>query len=80
MSVLSRLAISAGAGIGAGIVAAILVTLIDLYVTGHGYGSITREVITWTPAGVHMSFGDLAMLLTTIAVGGSTWRFVGHGT
>ncbi len=80
MSVLSRLAISAGAGIGAGIVAAILVTLIDLYVTGHGYGSITREVITWTPVGVHMSFGDLAMLLTTIAVGGSTWRFVGHGT
>lgn len=80
MRVLGRLAISAGAGIGAGIVAAILVTLIDLYVTGHGYGSITGEVITWAPAGVHLSFGDLGMLLTAIAVAGATWRLVGHGT
>jgi hypothetical protein len=79
LSVLGRLGISAAAGIGAGVVAAIIVTVIDLYVTGHGYGSITREIITWAPAGVHLSIGDLVMLLTVIAVAGSTWQLVGHG-
>jgi hypothetical protein len=77
--VLGRIGISAAAGIGAGIVAAIIVTVIDLYITGHGYGSITREIITWTPAGVHLSIGDLVMLVTVVAVAGSTWHLVGHG-
>jgi hypothetical protein len=75
--VLRRLGISTAAGIGAGVVAAVIVTVIDLYVTGHGYGSITRGVIIWTPAGVHLSIGDLAMLVTVVAVAGSTWHLVG---
>ena len=79
LSALGRLGISASAGIGAGVVAAIIVTVIDLYVTGHGYGSITREIITWAPAGVHLSVGDLVMLVAVIAVAASTWHLVGHG-
>ena len=63
---------------GAGVVAAIIVTVIDLYITGHDYGSITREIITWAPAGVHLSIGDLAMLVTVVVVAGSTWHLVGH--
>jgi len=58
-------------------VAAVVVTVIDLYTTGHGYGSITRESITWAPAGVHLSVGDLAMLVTVIAVAASTWHRAG---
>ena len=69
-----RLGISAAAGIGAAVVAALIVTVIDLYVTGHGYGSITREVITLAQAGVH-----LGMLITAIAVAVSTWYLVGNG-
>ncbi|HEV8520584.1 MAG TPA: hypothetical protein VGQ54_18555 [Burkholderiales bacterium] len=79
LSVLGRLGMSAAAGIGAGVVAAIIITVIDLYITGHGYGSITREIITWATAGVHLSIGDLVMLVAVIAVAGSTWRLVGHG-
>jgi hypothetical protein len=75
---LIRLAISAAAGIGAAVVAALIVTVIDLYVTGHGYGSITREVITLAQAGVHLSIGDLAMLITAVAAAVSTWYLMGH--
>ena len=71
---LARLGISAAAGIGAGVVVAILVTVIDLYLTGHGSGSITGEVITWEEAGVHLSFADLAMLTTAVVAAVSTWH------
>lgn len=77
MSQLLRLGISTAAGIGAGVVAALIVTVIDLYLTGHGYGSITREVITWASAGVHLSIGDLGMLATMIVVAALTWYLVG---
>lgn len=79
-SLLVRIGISTAAGIGAAVVAALVITVIDLYVTGHGYGSITREVITWDPAGVHLSIGDVAMLIAMIVVAISTWYFIGHGT
>ena len=58
--------------------AALIVTVIDLYVTGHGYGSITREVITFAQAGVHLSIGDLAMLITAVVAAVATWYLMGH--
>jgi hypothetical protein len=79
VSLLVRLGISTAAGIGAAVVAALVVTVIDLYVTGHGYGSITREVITWVPGGVHLSIGDVGMLVAVIVVSVSTWYFIGRG-
>jgi hypothetical protein len=79
MSVLVRLGISTAAATGAGVVAALIVTLLDLYFTGHDYGSITREVITWAPAGVHLSVGDLGLLITVVAVAVLTWYLAGHG-
>jgi hypothetical protein len=78
MNILVRLGISTAAGIRAAVVAALIVTVVNLYLTGHGYGSITREVITWAQAGVHLSIGDLGMLITAIAVAVSTWHLVGH--
>ena len=78
MNTLARLGTSAAAGIGAAIVAALIVTVIDLYLTGHGYGSITREVVTWAQAGVHLSIGDAGMLVTAIAAAVSTWYLAGH--
>ena len=78
-SLLVQLGISTAAGIAAAVVAALVITVIDLYVTGQGYGSITREVITWDPAGVHLSIGDVAMFIAMIVVAISTWYFIGHG-
>jgi hypothetical protein len=79
LSLLVRLGISTAAGIGAAVVAALVITVIELYVSGHGYGSITREVITWDPAGVHLSIGDVGMLIAMIVVAVSTWYLIGHG-
>ena len=79
MGLIVRLGISIAAGIGAAVVTALVVTVIDLYVTGHGYGSITREVITWDPGAVHLSIGDVCMLVAMIVVSSSTWYFMGRG-
>jgi hypothetical protein len=79
MSMLVRLGISTAAGIAAAVAAALLVTVLDLYLTGHGHGSVTREVITSAGAGVHLSIADVAMLVTGIAVAVLTWYLVGHG-
>lgn len=78
MNLVVRLAISAAAGIGGGIAAALIVTVIDLYVTGHGYASITREVLTLAQAGVHLSVGDVAMLITALVGALATWYVVGR--
>jgi hypothetical protein len=78
VNMLVRLGITAAAGIGAAVAAALIVTVIDLYATGHGYGSITREVITLEEAGVHLSIGDLAMLVTAVMAAVSTWYLMGH--
>jgi hypothetical protein len=63
---------------GAAIVAALIITVIDVYVTGHGYSSIMREIITWRPAGVHLSIGDVGMLAAVVVVAVSTWYLVGR--
>ncbi|MES2482942.1 MAG: hypothetical protein V4609_13165 [Pseudomonadota bacterium] len=79
LNLLVRLGISAAAGFGALVLAAFVVTLIDLYMTGHGYPSITREVITWDPAGVHMSIGDVGMLSAMVVAAVSIWYLTGLG-
>ena len=79
MNTLTRLGASAAAGLGAAIVAALIVTVVDLYLTGHGHDSITRGVIAWEQAGVDLSIGDVGMLVTAIAAAVSTWYFAGRG-
>ncbi len=79
MSMLARLRIATAAGMAAAVAAALLVTVLDLYLSGHGHGSVTREVITWARAGVHLSIADVGMLLTGIVIAVLTWYLVGHG-
>ena len=47
---LRRLVLSAGAGLGTALVAALALTIVDLYLAGHNLGSITRQFVDW-PAG-----------------------------
>jgi hypothetical protein len=79
MRILSRLGISAAVGVGAGVVAAIAAAVIELYLSGHGQGSITREIISWEPGGVHLSLADLAVLLMVVISAASTWGLLRHG-
>jgi hypothetical protein len=68
-----RFALSAAIGVGAGLAAAVVLAVLEIYITGHGYGSITREIISWEPAGVHLSVADLALLLVVVLAAGLTW-------
>ncbi len=79
MRMLARLGISTAAGMAGAVLAALLVTVLDLYLTGHGHASVSREVITWTHAGVHLSIADLGMLMTGIVVAALTWHLAGRG-
>ena len=77
VSMLVRLGISTAAGVAAAVSAAILVTVLDLYLTGHGHASVTREVITWAHAGVHLSIADVGMLMTGVVVAVLSWYLSG---
>lgn len=74
MRVVARLGVSGAAGVGAGIAAAVAVAVINMYLVGHGRRSITDEVITLERLGVHLSIGDVAMVVIAIAVAALTWR------
>lgn len=51
---------SVGAAIA--VQSAIIITVIDIYLSGHGHVGLTREYLTWSAAGVHLSIGDIIML------------------
>lgn len=64
-----RLIIALAAGFVVAVSSAVAITLIDLYLVGHGRTGLLRESISWPQAGVHMSIGDVSMLgLTLLAV------------
>jgi len=73
---LARLAIAVAAGLGAGVLIAVAVAIADLYLSGHGYPSITREWITNDAWGVHMSAGDVMLLAGALIAGVITWKTV----
>ena len=55
------------------VLSALAVTLIDLYLVGHGHAGILKESISWPAAGVHQSIGDIVMLALALAAGGLAW-------
>lgn len=77
MKLLVRLGASTVAGFGAALLSALVLALIDLYLTGHRYPSLRREIVSWEPAGVHMSAGDIGVLLATIIAAVIAWRSLG---
>jgi hypothetical protein len=70
----SRLLVSLAAGMGWGVLAAIVLTIIDLYLAGHGRRPLNAPLIDVDWWGIHLSVADL-LFLTTILVGTlMTWR------
>jgi hypothetical protein len=65
------------AAFGFAIVVALAVTVIDLYLTGHGHASIGREILTWPEAGVHLSLADLVVLFASVTTGVGVWFLTG---
>ena len=68
-----RLFLSLGAAAVAAVVIALALTLVDLYLTGHGYASINREVISMPSAGIHLSPSDVGLLVGAIVAGVVAW-------
>ena len=73
MGSLARLAITAGVVIGTAVVVAIAAGILDLFLTGHGYGTISNAVISHPSLGVHLSIADLVLLFFAAMAGSMTW-------
>jgi len=77
--ILRRLLVTFSVGAAVGVVSALLITTLDLYLSGHGHGGLTREYFTWSAGGVHLSIGDMIMLATVMLAAVLTWRRFGRG-
>ena len=73
-SLLRRLIVSPVVGTASRIPCAVVVAIVDLYLSGHGYGGLTREYVTWSAASVHLTIGDMIVLGTVLLVAALTWR------
>ena len=73
-----RLLLAAVAGAVVAVLSALAVTLIDLYLVGHGRAGLLRESVSWPAAGVHLSAGDLVMLSLTLLAAVLAWILSGR--
>jgi p-aminobenzoyl-glutamate transporter AbgT len=73
-----RLIFAALAGVSAGIVSAVVIAILDLYLSGHGYDGLARERVTWSALGIHLSIGDMFMLGMVLLSGLLAWWLNGR--
>ena len=69
---IARLLASTVVAIVAMFVTVLVVTIVDLYLTGHGYPSINQEIA------LAMSVSDVVLLAVTIAAWLGTWWAFGR--
>ena len=62
--------------LASGFVAAIVLAIADLYVTGHGAASLMRP---WLQGAVSMSRADVIFYLAVVMGGGLAWLAAGRG-
>lgn len=74
-----RLLVSLGAGFGCGVLVAITLTVLDLYLTGHGQQPLGRPWLDLEQLGVHLSRADVVFLLAAVLGAGFTWHRTARG-
>ncbi len=74
-----RLLLSFGAGIGSALVVAIAITVVDLYLTGHGMAPLDAPLLDWPAAGIHLSLADVIFLGAAALAAAFTWRRTSAG-
>ena len=62
----------------AAIVAAVGIAVVDLYLVGHGHGSLLRDSISWPAAGVYLSVGDLLLIGAVLLAATGGWALFGR--
>ena len=76
--VVRRIMLTLSVGAATVVLSAIIITIIDLYLSGHGHGGLTQEYPTWSAAGVHLSIGDIIMLGAAFLAVALTWGLYGR--
>ena len=69
-----RLALSFAAGLASALVVAILIAVVDLYLTGQGMAPLNAPLLNWAAGGVHLSLADLIFLAAAALAAAITWR------
>jgi hypothetical protein len=69
----ARLLLSLAAGFGVAILVAIILTVVDLYLSGHGLPLLGRPWLAVEQWGVHLSRADVAFLSAAVLAAGVTW-------
>lgn len=60
------------------VVLTILLSLADIYSTGHGGPTITGPLLDWPAVGVHLSAADVVMLGASAIAAAVAWRRSGR--
>jgi hypothetical protein len=63
-----------GAGAAFGVLVAIVLAVADLYLSGHGYPTLSAPLLDWPALGVHLSPADLLFLGAVVIGGALVWR------
>jgi hypothetical protein len=74
-----RLLLSFGAGVGSAVVVAIAITIVDLYLAGHGMAPLNAPLVNWPAAGIHLSLADAIFLGAAALAAAITWRRTAAG-
>jgi hypothetical protein len=77
---LTRLLVSLGAGLAFGVLVALVLTVADLYLTGHGYRSLGAPFLDAPAVGVHLSLADVLFLGAVVLAAAMTWRSMTRGS
>lgn len=75
----ARLLVSLGTGAAFAVLVAIVLVVVDLYLTGHGHRSIRTPLLAWAALGVHLSLADVVFLGTAVLGTVLTWRSTTRG-
>ena len=75
----ARLLVSLGAGLGCAVLVALALTVVDLYLAGHGQRLLSRPWLDFEKLGVHLSRADLVFLLAAVLGAALGWRGTAPG-
>lgn len=76
-STLFRLIASACAAAVAAYLVALAMGLGDIYLSGHGAGTLGGPTLDLATLGVHVSLADVVVLIAALLAGGITWTELG---
>lgn len=74
-----RLSVSLLAGLRGAVVSAVTLTVIDLYLAGHGLRTLNRSWPVWPRAGISLNPAGLVFVVATVVSALVKWRRLAAG-